>query len=214
MSFTKAAFRVHSKFQQCITIPYVVNINYNYISTNPEYSNKSIKFWVSIATFIVFQPVFIYRLVYLFYKTKSKNAMQNFDEITFNAIFACLITLVNASNYMIVTRTTEMKWLVTECCKLGNGLTCKSNFRIGNLTIQELIIYSLSAALLTVPMAFFFVPFLISWDPIQLVFGTSLHVKPIAACFYGIFDAYNGLLFLSTLLLLLVILENVKLKSW
>ncbi len=210
MSFTKAAFQIHSIFQHYINIPYYVDIRGNCLSANPTYSKKSIPFWFAITTFLVYQPGFIYHLVQLFVKFKNENAVKNFDEITFYSIFSCLVTVVNASNFVIVTRNTDLQCFVSECCRLGNGLQFSSKYKIGRFTVQELIAYSMFPAFLTIPLTFFFVPLLINWDPIQLLFGTTYVIKISAAIFHGLVDSYIALLFLSTMQLLILVLENIQ----
>lgn len=59
-------------------------------------------------------------------------------------------------------------------------------------------------------LAFVFLPFVINWDPLKLLFGSSIPVKLAGSILYGFGVAYNGCTFLSVLLLLIACLQPLQ----
>lgn len=132
------------------------------------------------------------------------------DKLICFSLNATLCAIANASEFLIVTHHHDLKQLISELCRLGNGINSTSSLKLGKLKLKELFIYSLSASTLTVASLLGLTPFVIDWDAIQQNFGTSSGVKLLAACIYGFSSTYSGILLVSTHLLMFTLVENTE----
>lgn len=117
--------------------------------------------------------------------------MKRFDNIALYKISTSLVTIVNLTNYTIITRKLYLNFLASKCRTLGNGLASESSFKIGNFTVKELTTYSLVAFVFTIALGFFLDYFLISWEAKQLVFARNLVIKTVSAFFHGLIEFNN-----------------------
>lgn len=216
MSFTKASFQVHSLLQTYINLPYLADKRRNCLVQNAKYSNNSKKqvvFYLAIVILILLQQTYFIHLGYLFFSWKNNPMNLKLDQVTYSAINVAIEAIINSSNLMIVTQHHILQQLISEVCRLGNGINALSNLKIGNLKFKEAFIYSLYISILTMSVGVAFAPFVIDWEPIQLVFGTNICIKVLSACIYGFEGMYSGGILVSTFLLLFTMLENMELYT-
>lgn len=216
MSFTKASFKVHSIFQHYVTTPYLVDKNKNGLIENPKYLRKSkekLVFCLAITVMVLLQPVYFIHLGYLFFTWRSNHKNLKLNQLTFSAIYIAIAAILNASNFMIVTQRNVMKTYVSELCRLVSGINTTSHLKIGKQKLKEAFVYSLYVSVLTMSFAFGFSPFVIDWEPIQLVLGASSGIKIFSACVYGFEGIYSVTLLVSTFTLLFAVLENIEIYA-
>lgn len=211
MSFTKASFQVLSFLEQFITIPYLADINNNRLVQNVKYNNNSIGkvvFDLAVLITVLVQPVFSIHLAFHLFTAKHNPMDLKLDQLTYFSINVAVIAIANASNFVIITHHYDLQLLISELCRVGNGISATSNFKLGKLKLKELFIHSICASTLTVALACGITPFVIDWEPVQYAFGTRFIVKLFAACIYAFTGIYSGKLFVSTYLLVFILLEN------
>lgn len=213
MSFTKASFQVHSILQQLITTPYIIDIKKNCLVPNLKYfsrSNAKLVFVLAVVIEFLLEPLFFIHLAYLLISGIHNPINLKLDQISYLSLNVGILSITNASNFIIITYHHLTQQLISEVCRLGNGIHSTSNVKIGKLKLKEAFIHSFYASVLTMALACALTPFVFDWEPIQRIFGSSFGVKLLAACTYGFVGIYDGSLLASTFLLLFTLLENME----
>lgn len=213
MSFTKASFKVHSFFQQYITTPYLVDINEKCLVTNSKFSSRSnekLVFNLAIAVNVLLLPTYFINFANDLISGINNPINLRLDQMSYFALNVGFISFTNASNLMIFTEHHNIIQMISEMCRLGNGINATTNLKIGKLKLKEVFIYSLYGSVLIMFLACGLTPFVIEWEPMQRAFGTSFGVKLLAAGIYEISSIYNGTFLASTFLLIFTFLENAE----
>lgn len=164
-------------------------------------------------------PSFIYRLVWLFINWKLYAVHEMEQAILYAAIF-CLLLIYLSVSFMIRSNCYAIIHIVNQISLVGQ--LSKVNLSkfisvklpiLGNRSIYQLLMYGIAICFTLLTPALFEVPFAVSYFPVQLVFGTSLPVKLMAAIFYAPLILYGGSCVFSIMLLMIICLENLAFYS-
>lgn len=213
MSFTSAAFQVHTIYQTIFPAPYCIDAKLHRIVANPNFNRKYFLIfrWILITTYTLFPPVLLFRLFSLFMNWSNEG--QQFDEVALHIIFLCLYVILNYNMYVMLRDDEGFDYILSQCCKLEfvDGTFNQPRLhQFRKRTIKEILIYNLVASHPILCMTMFFIPFVLEWDIMQIYLGRSWYTKIIASLCYGIGNAYAGWLFVSTITLYISFLEILQ----
>lgn len=185
---------------------------------NPLYSKtiyKYFRIFSQTAIHFLLLPLMLHRLAYCLIYWNSY-ATVNIEQLILYGISTCLMLVYlpvyilfrNDSNTFSHAMNMAFYIQSLNLCEIKPLL----KFRIpgiGTKSIEEICIYFFSFAFLLIPPACFMAPFILSYLPMQLIFGQSLLVKILSSIILFCASAYGSLSVLSLLLLSVTYLEVV-----
>lgn len=176
MSITRVAFRVHYFAEKLLPTPGSVDINRQTAQLNPKRPQFSFRNW-KYAQFPLLGILFLFsvcRLIWLFINFKTSPPM---FEIAFYGLVCTAIPATLSFWCTAFVHAPDLYFLVNHASFLGES-------RMKLLPGQEISFFGFSLMAFLIPLAFFCAPFTIPFDPFQLVFGSHLVVKLVAAFVY------------------------------
>lgn len=152
------------------------------------------------------------RICWLIIHWKSYTFL-HMDEFAIYSIGLSSTLLTAICSFIVHSKNNDICYVINELCKLArinsNAKSTQRNF------LGEYFVYGFAACFVPLPLAFIFLPFAITYDPSQLIFGINLPTKIFAAISYSLVMPYLIWIFYTFLALQVVFLEglNVLLKN-
>lgn len=222
MSLTLAALEIHSYLQVVVPPPYEVQYVSKRLTKSTLYNknhHKLLRFFTEYLAMPIIIPSFFYRLVWLFFNWKLYT-VHEMEQAILYAVISCLLLIYLSVSFMMHSNCSVIVHLVNQITLFGRlGEVNLNKFisvklpMLGNRSIYQLLMYGIAMCFTLLTPAFFAIPFAVPFCPVQLVLGTSLPIKLIAAIFYAPLLLYGGSCVFSIMLLLIICLENLAFYS-
>lgn len=206
MSFTYAIFNVLSIGHRIVAAPYLADASdYRFIE-NTSYNALihqlyRLYFRSTVVSFIVFA------FVKIFWPCYHDSSLLSIAILYL--LFVCLSIISLTLSYQIHKHSKTCQFIITECCKLDKF----TNPWITSNRLHSRLVYTFTAVCMLLPVSCGLTPFAISFDPLQLLFGTSLKVKLVATFFYTLIIAYSAGLLLGEVFFHFLFLEAIRIYS-
>lgn len=214
MSLTLGAFKVFTLFQNIIPPPFKANFGTQSLTVNPAYQRRfhtTFRYFGNFA--IAFALIFsIWRILWLFSNWKLDIVPMNKMEQLVAYILVMASTFLALSCCHVITLNHgEMQYAVTQRCVLFPIATPFLSVKPCYLDLKQTFVFLLSLGFAIFAVAIFSTPFVgIDFDPIQLMFGTTLYCKILASFVYSLTVAYGASILLSYLLISISLLEGIQ----
>lgn len=216
MSFVPPVFKIHSIFQDAVSLHFYLNTHLTKFEINYSYTKLSAQFYHYFAILSAFLYCWATgaQLIWYFFIWNSFTKF-NIEIPVVQMLGFLSVSLGLSSVYILETYYNDIIFLFNQCISIkyhSTPLLIKFPF-FGSLDAKVLFIYSFAIPLCTFPIVFALVPFVVSWDTVQLILGNAYLCKCIAAIFYGIMTSYVFWNLISLMMLSFVCFDTITTVS-
>lgn len=210
MSLSSAAFTVQYALQKLSVLPYVVDPSTQLLRKDARYVSKHYKHYQKLVRVIWhYQTLFvIFRLIWLAHHWKTFTIHHLHQGILYMASM-CGHLLLESLHFMLTKHQQALIYMINQTVKYSRKLKSENLNSSSFNPFRCLFVYSLSFSISFIAPVIFMMPFAISFDPHQLVFGTSHFVKLTAGVLYSLTYFNHILPMISVLLMLIAFLEGM-----
>lgn len=220
----QAAYKAHTLFQNVFPMPYAVDLsNYKVIDSHHHQTtiHKIIRTTILLLFFCFFIPTLILRIAWYCFHWKSFT-VNHIDQLILYFYYFTLTFIFLPAFYTQHKHTKDFQYVSNQLFKVVKNLPgnrspsflvnfgIKVPFVETEATIMDILVYLISISCSIVGLGTVFLPFAISYDPVQFVFGnSSLLVKLMSAIVYFFPLSYGTATVISILILNFVFSEGI-----
>ncbi len=213
MSFTPAVFKIITHLQKLVPPPYHINPATNLLHRSTLHCkprHRSFRLFSTFSILIIILPLITVRSIWLFFNWNSYTVHHVQQAIVYGSLLCCILTYIPVF-YLDNFQCNEFIFLINQICLLGqkskSATTTKPNSKMA--CIRHVFVYQFAFSTLQIGPAFCAAPFLMSYFPLQLIFGSHYVIKCIEAALFGSGFTFGALRVLHMLLFGLVATENL-----
>lgn len=224
MSVTSAVFKVHSILQKVVPQPWHLIPGKQLATKSQLYSKPKFKFFRILSRFLSFGfcfPFFIYRLCWLLFYWKWYK-IYNVDQAVIYGMFLCCFIVFLGIFQLQCWYKTEIIYILNQLyqlCLLFKYLSkpefsdiINKNVKVRNYAM-ELIIYYISMVFVLLTVCWSAFPLVVSFCPLQLIFGDNCFVTVIEIFYFSIIMTFHLFSFLSAMLLIVTVFDSLSFCS-
>lgn len=219
MSLTLPSFKVFSVCGYIFPCQFTANTQTFRLYPNPLYRKKSYQMCrhlIISSLALLLCPFLIYRSLWFFCHWKSFTST-NIDQAVIYAIMDLEYMLILSIYYQINSKHIEIQYFVNQHCKLVSENCVTNNMIqipfIEKFSFETICVYCCAFCFLLLPLASGFLPFAISYDPVQINFGSCTAVKIIGGLYYSVLQVAGVTLILNFVLLEILLAEGLSKHS-
>lgn len=219
----RAAYKIHTLFQNIYSMPYAVDYS-NFEVVHSKLYHKTIHKTIRAVVFLILYtfviPTLIWRIIWMFFHWKSFTVNHIDQPIVYHLLYLtstfiflpCFFTQRKHKNEIVYVSNQLFKLVQMLPQKFPSSFivdfVIKLPFRGKTMLVTELLDYLLSISLFTMVPGILFLSFAISYEPVQLVLGNNgLLTKTLSPVLYFLFVPYVAASILSLFLFIFVSCE-------
>lgn len=178
MSITQVAFQAHFYAQRIVPVPAIVDPKLLKSYKKPQSKKSSFQAY-RLVLFSVLLSLLLFslcRVIWIY--NNFKNSLPTFETAVYSLLCGGVCIVIISFWCSGISNANDLYFLVGHARYLDQLANPITNI----VSFQQLVVIGFSLMTLSVSFAFLFAPLRVTFDPIQLMFGTHWSVKIVAGC--------------------------------